>query len=222
MHCCVPGTRFPHPVQCQAFLISRISLLRFWAPRNVFQCLDPKGWIPGTARVSSRKRTTCGVLGSQRLDSGLGMPKVGFRAQRGFYRARGSLAGSWDAKGWIPGTARVLSRRGSLAGSWDAKGWISGTARVLSRKRITCGVLGCQRWDCFPDYCVPDCCLPDYCVPDCCLPDYRLPDYRVPRLARQGGWRGKAGLVLAEWIGSGKVDCGKWIGSGRMDWLGAR
>ncbi len=44
-----------------------------------------------------------------------------------------------------------------------------------------------------------------------------------PRLLPPGlGWRGKAGLVLAEWIGSGKVDCGKWIGSGRMDWLGAR
>ncbi len=67
------------------------------------------------------------------------MPKVGFRAQRGFYRARGSLAGSWDAKGWIPGTARVLSRRGSLAGSWDAKGRVPGTARVLSRKRFQDG-----------------------------------------------------------------------------------
>ena len=104
------------------------------------------------------------------------IPKVGFQAQRAFYHARGSLAGSWDAKGGI--ASRTIASR-TVASQTTA-------SQTVASQTIASQITASPDW------------------------------------LGQGGWRGKAGLVLAEWIGLSKVDCGKWIGSGRMDWLGAR
>ena len=74
----------------------------------------------------------------RRFSRGLGLPEVGFQAQR----RRGSLAGSWDAKGRVPGTARVLSRKrfqdgtGRLGWFWrsglDRARWIAGSGLDLA------------------------------------------------------------------------------------------
>ncbi len=107
------------------------------------------------------------------------MPEVGFRAQRGFYRAEDHLRGLGMPK------VGFRARRGFY----------------LSRKRF-CDGAGRRGWL------------------------WRSGLDRQGGL-REGVWIWRNGVVLAEWIGSGRGDwCwqnglarSRWIGSGRMDWF---